>query len=388
MNPVLAIAGVELRRFFRDRSNIFFVFIFPLMLILLLGIQFGVGSAGPIVAVAGGEGTPLARDLTDRLKAEGLTVRPDAASAVRRDVSRGSTDVGLFISEQAGKAYDDAGPVELEVLAAPDASGQTALQALRATVRDLGRTQLQLRALMDGGVTEDAARSALARAKTSAVEPTVQVMESGGVSSEFRGLGRFDLGAAQQLLLFVFLSSLTGAAALIQARRYGVISRALAAPVTAARTMTGLALGRFAIAGVQGVYILLGTALLFGVDWGNLWLAMLVVGVFSLVAAAAAMVVGSMLDHDGAATGVGIGLGLVVAGLGGCMVPPEFFSEPMAAVSRFTPHRWAYDAIAEVQRHEAALQDILPHLGVLAAMAAGLLVLGTWLLRRSLARAL
>lgn len=58
MNPVLAIAGVELRRFFRDRSNIFFVFIFPLMLILLLGIQFGVGSAGPIVAVAGGEGTP------------------------------------------------------------------------------------------------------------------------------------------------------------------------------------------------------------------------------------------------------------------------------------------------------------------------------------------
>ena len=144
MNPVLAIAGVELRRFFRDRSNIFFVFIFPLMLILLLGIQFGVGSAGPIVAVAGGEGTPLARDLTDRLKAEGLTVRPDTASAVRRDVSRGSTDVGLFISEQAGKAYDDAGPVELEVLAAPDASGQNAQQAVRATVRDLGRTQLTL----------------------------------------------------------------------------------------------------------------------------------------------------------------------------------------------------------------------------------------------------
>ena len=68
MNPVLAIAGVELRRFFRDRSNIFFVFIFPLMLILLLGIQFGVGSAGPIVAVAGGEGTPLAVERLNGVK--------------------------------------------------------------------------------------------------------------------------------------------------------------------------------------------------------------------------------------------------------------------------------------------------------------------------------
>jgi ABC-2 type transport system permease protein len=69
------------------------------------------------------------------------------------------------------------------------------------------------------------------------------------------------------------------------------------------------------------------------------------------------------------------------------MVPPEFFSEPMAAVSRFTPHRWAYQSIAAVQRHEAALPDILLHVAVLAAMAAGLLFLGTWL-RRSLARAL
>ena len=34
MRTALAIAGVELRRFLRDRSNIFFVFIFPLLLVL------------------------------------------------------------------------------------------------------------------------------------------------------------------------------------------------------------------------------------------------------------------------------------------------------------------------------------------------------------------
>ena len=85
---------------------------------------------------------------------------------------------------------------------------------------------------------------------------------------------------------------------------------------------------------------------------------------------------------------VAIAAGLVLAGLGGSMVPPEFFSETLQSVSRATPHRWAYDAFAEVQRHDGGLLDILPQLGVLAAMAAGLLVVGALLLRRSLSRAL
>ncbi|MDZ4089590.1 MAG: hypothetical protein U1D68_00045 [Arthrobacter sp.] len=53
MNAMVAIATVELRRFLRDKSNIFFVFIFPLMLILLLGSQFGAGSGQPRVTIAG-----------------------------------------------------------------------------------------------------------------------------------------------------------------------------------------------------------------------------------------------------------------------------------------------------------------------------------------------
>lgn len=69
-------------------------------------------------------------------------------------------------------------------------------------------------------------------------------------------------------------------------------------------------------------------------------------------------------------------------------VPPELFPETLRTVSYITPHRYAYDAFAEIQRHEGTLGDILPQLGVLAAMAAALLLLGSWLLRRSLNRSL
>jgi ABC-2 type transport system permease protein len=167
-----------------------------------------------------------------------------------------------------------------------------------------------------------------------------------------------------------------------------VTRRTLAAPVSTAQAVGGQAFGRLAIAAFQGGYIMLASSLLFGVKWGNLALALLVVVMFALVAAGAAMVLGSVIDNDAAASGIGVGLGLVLAGLGGGMYPLELFPATLRAFAHVTPHAWASDALAEIQRHNGTLVDILPQLGALAAFAVGLLVLGSWTLRRSLARAI
>lgn len=384
---MVAIAAVELRRFLRDKSNIFFVFIFPLMLILLLGSQFGAGSGQAKVAIAG-PGSGLTRALTAELQSSGVAVTAGSADAVRTDLSRGRTDVGLFLDEDDVKAYDAGQPAQLDVVMASQSSAQAVMQQVRTAVQAVGLDRSRLAALTGAGVPEEKARTALDQAEAQVAVPTVSIVDTNDVVREFRGLGRFDLGASQQLLLFVFLSSLTGAATLIQARRFGVVGRVMSAPVSSGQVVAGQALGRFAIAFVQGGFIMAGTALLFGVDWGNLWLSALVLVLFCAVSAAAAMMVGSVMDNDTAASGVGVGGGLVLGGLGGCMVPPEFFPESLAAISLATPHRWAYDAFAAIQRREGTLGDILPQLGVLAGMAAALLVLGAWLLRRSLNRAL
>ncbi|MET3368382.1 UNVERIFIED_CONTAM: ABC-2 type transport system permease protein [Jeotgalibacillus campisalis] len=388
MKAVLAIAGVEVNRFLRDRSNIFFVFIFPLLLILLLGTQFGSSRAETRVALAGGSGTALETVVTEQLEADGMQVESGTTQLVREQLGRGRADVGLLISDEAAAAFNDGRRAELDILTASQASAQAALQEVRGSLQAISMRHSQLAALQQAGLPTEAAESALEQAQKAVQEPRVDILDTDNTAQEFRGLGVFDLGAVQQLLLFIFLSSLTGAATLIQARRYGVIMRTMAAPVSSGQTIAGQAVGRFGIASVQGAYILIGTALLFGVDWGNLWLTALVLGAFSAVAAAGAMNIGSLLDHDGAATGIGIGAGLVLAGLGGCMVPPEFFAEPLQSISWLTPHRWAYDALAAIQRRDASFTDILPALSVLAAMAAVLLLCGAWLLRRSLQRAL
>ncbi len=61
------IAGANLRRFLRDRSNVFWVFIFPIVLILVLGSAFG-GSSDPRLGVFNGGEGPLAADLVDLLE--------------------------------------------------------------------------------------------------------------------------------------------------------------------------------------------------------------------------------------------------------------------------------------------------------------------------------
>ncbi|HEY0644264.1 MAG TPA: ABC transporter permease, partial [Nocardioides sp.] len=268
------------------------------------------------------------------------------------------------------------------------ANAQVVEQRVRAAVDALRIERAQLVALEHHGVPADRVSGALERAADSSSAPRLEVTNLDQLAQEFSGLGQFDVGASGQLLLFVFLTSLSGASTLIQARRLGVVARAMAGPVTAGQVVAGETLGRWAIALFQGGYIMLAARLLFGVDWGTVWVSLLVVVAFSLVAAGAAILLGTLLGNEGAASGAGVGLGLVLAALGGSMLPLELFPDTIRAFSDLTPHAWAYEAFAEIQRRDGGLVDVLPELGVLAAMALLLTSIGAWALRRSLARAM
>ena len=381
------IALLELRRFLRDRSNLFFVFVFPLLLVLFIGLQFGEGAA-PDRAVVVGSSSTLRTDLVDQLTDDGLRVQLEEEDAALELVARSRAQVAVLIDADAVAAYDAGGDLELTVVPSSQLSAQAAAQQVDVTAAQLSTRQGQLVALTSRGVSPEDAEAALDQAGRQLQAPTVEVARVDELAAQFEGLGQFDIGASGQLLLFVFLSSLTGAVTLIQARRLGVVARTLTAPVKAGHLVLGEALGRFVIAMVQGTWIMVFSALFFNVNWGSIGVSLLVLSLFSMVAAGAAMVLGAMLDNEGAASGMGVGIGLVLGALGGSMMPLELFSDTMSTVSKFTPHAWAYEAFAEIQRRDAGVVEVLPQLAVLAAMAVALLVIGAWAVRRSMARAL
>ncbi len=384
---VLAIAAVELRRFLSDRSNFFFVFIFPLVLVIVIGASFGGGGPEPKVAISGTD-TPLRAAIVQQLTdAEEAQISFTDEDAIREQVGRGRTDVGLLITPEASAAFAGGDDVDLQTLVGSNTNAQVASQAVNGAVTAANARRSQVAALSGDGRDEQQIEGALDAAQANLTPATLRIDSVDAVSAEFAGLsGQFDQGAASQLFLFVFISSLTGASTLIQARRYGVVGRVLSSPVTTTQTIGGQALGRWTIAAFQGLYIMVATSLFFGVDWGSWPLAFLVLAVFSAVAAGAAMLLGSVMDNEGAAAGSGIGLGLILGALGGCMFPLELFGDSMRTAAHITPHAWAYDAMAEVQRRDASLIDILPDLAVLAAMALALLAIGAWALRRSTVR--
>lgn len=387
---LFAVAATSVLRMLRDRSNIFFVFVFPLALILVIGLQFG-SDFTPRLGVVAEDVGELGRELVVSLERDdALVVEPyDAREGVIEDVGRGTIRAGLVVPPDYDQRLRSGQPVELGYVSREDGQGLPLQATVQAAVAEqatvVGAARL---AAEDGILTFDAALRQAESVSEAMPGVSVDVSQVGeSTFEEFEGLGQFDLGASQQLLLFVFLTSLAGSAALIQTRQLGVARRMLSTPTSIAAILGGTAFGRFGVALVQAGYIVIGSLLIFGVEWGDPLGATALVVLFSLVSAGAGMLLGAVANNDQQAGGLGVFLGLLLAALGGSMAPLELFSPTMQTVAHITPHAWALDGFAELVRRDGTLMDILPELGVLAGYAAALFGLATWALHRALVRA-
>jgi ABC-2 type transport system permease protein len=387
---VVAIGRIELLRLFRDRSNLFFVFLFPLLLVVLIGAGFG-GGFETRVGLVGAEEDPSAGSLREAIdELDGFAaVAVASADELEDAVARGRLMAGVVVPVGYNASLRQGQPVDLVYVGRPDASALSVRTVVEAVVADQAATASAGRIASQTLGEDPAEMVALAsdlRSQLPAV--TVRTREVGGdeLAREFAGLGQFDLGASSQLFLFTFLTALTGAASLIQTRELGIARRMLSTATPARVVVWGQAAGRIGVAMLQAGYIVLATWLLFRVDWGDPLATSAVIVLFCLVAGGAGMLVGATFRNDSQAGGVGIGLGLGLAALGGSMVPLEIFPPVLRTIAHVTPHAWANEAMAEIVRRDGGITDVSQELAVLAGFAVVLLVLAAWRLRAVLTR--
>ncbi len=382
----LGIAATELRRLLRWRANIFFLFVLPMLIILLLGAAFG-GSDKARIGVLGGQGGPLAQAFVADLRAQPSTDvrRYSSASRLQHAVARGEVEAGLDIPANYDAQLQHGKNVALGYFGRPD----SVAQQLRATVQSVAADQTRLlipaRLLArDRHTTLTAALAATRAAAATTPNLRVRITKPYGEPYATTTTGRFEHGASTQLLLFIFLNSLNGAAWLIETRRLGIARRMLSTPTPLRTIVAGQLLGRLAIALVQALLIILGTLLFFGVDWGDPLGTAAVVIAFSLVGTGVAVLLAGLFSSEQQAGPVALLLGLGLAALGGSMAPLEVFPHTARTIAHFTPHAWANDAFSKLLEHGGDLASVLPQVGVLLAFAAVALTLATWRLRRSL----
>jgi ABC-2 type transport system permease protein len=388
---VLAIAGGGLRRLFRDRSNIFFLLVFPILLVLVIGVVFG-GDDEPTIGLVAPADDPLADRIVTALRDDdALDVHAyGSESGLRSAVEHGQVEAGVIVPAGFADDLRAGDPTSIGFLAGPSGVGLALQPVVDAAVRP------QLVALQaarfaadqpgpggqaDGGGDLDAALARAEQVEATLPKVTVQV-RSVGDEVFADNLGQFGVGATAELVLFMFVTGLASSAMLIRSRRLGVSRRMLSTPTPPGVVLVGETLARFTIVGFQGLYIVSATWLLFGVSWGDPVGALALVVLFALVATGAAMLAGSLFRNEQQASSAGVMLGLGLGAIGGCMVPLQIFPPTLRTIAHLTPHAWALDGFDELIGDNANVVAILPDLAVLAAMAVVLLALATWRLHR------
>jgi ABC-2 type transport system permease protein len=382
----LVIARANIVRMLRDRSGLFFIFALPVVIIVVFGLAFGGGGRSSI-GIVDADGSALSQALVADIEANRgeLEVRRLASTAEMVDaVQRNTLQLGVTIPAGYDAAIRGGGQGRVETVGREEAITAAVRPIVNAAIgREAAIFTAARYAAAQRGITFDEALADARRLQPEIGGVSV-VTEATGEQLIEAGMNGYVMGAQSQLVLFMFLTSMTAATQLIVSRQLGVSRRMFSTPTGAGTIILGETLGRFAVAMIQGLFIFVGTALVFGVEWGDPLAASAVIVAFGLVGTGVAMLVGSVATNPEQASSVGVGAAMLLGAFGGAMVPPEVFPDVMRTVSHITPHAWAIDALRDVALRDRDIVGIAPQLAILVGFGALLLALATVRFRRAI----
>jgi ABC-2 type transport system permease protein len=387
MSRILAIAGANYRRTLRDRLGLFFIVVLPFILIIVLGITYG-GQGTIRVGVADLDRSDLSTELVETIVPAGsdrVELRRYGSAADLEDaVGRGFVTAGLTITAGWQEALRSGGTAQLAYVTAPTeaaAAGKALLE--RAVTRMDALVRAARFASERTGVPWSQALDAARAGQASA--PGVGVTLESVVEADATQPSGFSMGAQSQVVLFMFLTSLTGATEFIVTRQLGITRRMTSTPTSRTEIILGEGLGRLGLALFQGVLIVAASAAFFGVQWGDPLATAAIVVVFAFVCAGGAILIGLLAGNASQAGALGPALGMGLGLLGGAMVPSEVFPDVMRTISYATPHAWAIDGLRAVVVRGSGLVEVLPQVGALLGFAIVLVSLAALRFRRALA---
>jgi ABC-2 type transport system permease protein len=386
LRKVVEIARVNLVRQVRDRTDLFFVFVLPTLIILALGLQFGGGGRARIgVVVPAGDAAAVI--LVDALRADAVDfdVRPFMDEGeLRARVERGQLEAGLVVPDGFAATLRGTGTAEVRYLGTPESLTAGIRAPVEAAIARVAAITTAARIADAEGAGPYEAAAAEAEAAYAAVPGITVDVARVGEAGLFAGFNQFTLGATSQLVMFMFLTSMTAATRLVVTRQLGISRRMVSTPTSAGSIVAGEALGRFGVAMLQAGYIVAVTAIVFNVAWGDPVAATAIIVLFGAVAAGIAMLVGAVSRNPDQAGALAIFASLMLALLGGCMFPYQMMPEQMQAIARLIPHSWALLGLQSLITGGGGVESVAPNLAVLGAFAVASLGLASWRFRKAI----
>ena len=401
----------DLRLLFRDRAGFFFTLFFPLIVAVMFGTIFG----------GGGSRRAMTLLIVDEDKTDGsrtFVTALDSASEVRIEetsreeatelVRRGKRVAYVALKEGFGEAYErvfwgEPPAVELGV----DPARQAEAAMLQGILMKYGAERMQ-RLFSDPGAQRDQIERASTFLDDSTGMPpevrsnlrqlfgawenlidesgTALEAEGGGGQSGFQGFEPIRIEQAEVAVIregpknsyeVTFpqgvIWGLIGIAAafglsFVTERTRGTLVRLQMAPIRRASIMAGKALACFTTTIAVSVGLFLFGMIVFGIQPGSLPMLLLALVSSSLAFVGIMMLLSVLGKTEQATAGISWAVLLIMAMLGGGMVPLFFMPSWMQTIGMFSPVKWSILAMeGAIWRQFSAAEMFFP-CGILLAV--------------------
>jgi ABC-2 type transport system permease protein len=165
------------------------------------------------------------------------------------------------------------------------------------------------------------------------------------------------------LVMFVLLIAFTsGAINLVVERDQGLLRRLASSPLSGTQLLAGKALSRFLIAVVEILYFLLAGTVLFKMEWGENYAALLMVLLaYAIGAAGLGLLMGSLGKSVDQASGIGVLSALVMSALGGAWWPIEIVPSAIRWIAFLFPTGWAMDGMLKAMTMGQTVSSLAPN---------------------------
>lgn len=187
-------------------------------------------------------------------------------------------------------------------------------------------------------------------------------------------------GWAMQFLLFALTASAT---ALFHEKEHGLFQRLLSTPATRAHILWSKFIYGVCLGLVQLIVLFVAGRFLYGIDVEHHFGLLVLVSLFAAAACTAfGMLLAAISPSPEAARGLGTMLILMMSAIGGAWFPVSIMPEFIQRLSKLTLVYWSLEGFEQVLWANASFTELLPTLGILAAIAAGVMALALWRFNR------
>ncbi len=411
MNPIIALTAKDLKLLLRDKAGFFFTFFFPVLMAVFFGSIFS-GQSGPASAMkiflVDEDGTSEAREFAEKLsQAPELDVLDASRQEAVEGVRRGRRVAYILFPAGFGEASPFAGKAPTVQLGVdPSRSAEKGMLAgllnkyaaerLSATLADPAKMQTSVdksKSEIESAPIPDEPKNTLLAfleqlSKLSEISgsPQAQEMGFGGfvpvqieeapVQIERVGpRNPYEISFPQGIIWAILGCSASFAISLVIERTRGTLVRLQMSPLGRGSILAGKALACFLTSCLLAVFLMLLGWVVFKVSFDSVpKLALAIVSVS--ICFVGLMMFLSVLAPTEQSAGIGWAVLLVMAMLGGGMIPLFIMPGWMQQVSHVSPVKWSILALEGAIWRGFSYQELLLPCVILVAVGAGTFLLG------------